>query len=150
MLITDLNTVELHERGPGIRVSFPLQSAVGTASTATVWMELDADGVLPEHTDSAEELLLVLEGEVEATVGDETGPLGEGQIAVVPALVPHGLRNIGGRRARVLGFFSSATNIAVFSEPQGPDRLRVVVVGAPMPLAAPLDEVAVMAASGRP
>jgi hypothetical protein len=50
----------------------------------------------------------------------------------------------------VLGFFSSATNIAVFSEPQGPDRLRVVVVGAPMPLAAPLDEVAVMAASGRP
>jgi quercetin dioxygenase-like cupin family protein len=148
MLVTDLNTVEMFQRREGLRVAFPIHSAAGSASTAAVWMVLDPDGALPEHTDSAEELLLVLEGSVEATVGDESAVLGEGQLAVVPALVPHGLRNVGNGRARVLGFFSSATNVAVFRDSLGPEELRVFVIGAPVPLAAPLDEAALVAAGG--
>jgi quercetin dioxygenase-like cupin family protein len=140
MLVIDLDTTATVERGGGLRVAFPTSSAAGAASTATVWMEFDPEGVLPEHTDSAEELLLAMEGVVEATVDGETRRLEQGQFAVVPALAPHGVRNVGGSRARVLGFFSSATNIAVFSEAFGPERLRVVAIGAPIPLAAPLDE----------
>lgn len=140
MLTVDLDTVELPERGPGIRVAFPITSADGTAAIATVWIELDPGGVLAEHTDSAEELLFVVEGEVEASVGDERCSVRAGQLAVVPSLVPHGLRNLSDRRARILGVFASATNVAVFTEPKGPDGERVFVIGAPLPLMSRLEE----------
>jgi quercetin dioxygenase-like cupin family protein len=134
MLIVDLNVVELPDRGPGLRAAFPISSAEGTAALAIVWMELVPGGMLSEHTDSAEELLFVVEGEVEASVGSEQGTLRAGEAAVVPALVPHGLRNVSGETARVLGVFSSSTNIAVFTEPHCPAGEQVFVIGAPLPL----------------
>jgi quercetin dioxygenase-like cupin family protein len=139
MLIVDLNVVELPDRGPGLRAGFPISSAEGTAALSIVWMELVPGGMLSEHTDSAEELLFVVEGEVEASVGSEQGTLRAGEAAVVPALVPHGLRNVSGETARVLGVFSSSTNIAVFTEPHGPAGEQVFVIGAPMPLMTALE-----------
>lgn len=126
------------DMGPGLRVTFPLHSATGTTDTATVLMELDPGGVLPNHRDSAEELLLVLEGRIVATVGPETATMGEGALAVVPSMVPHGFRNAGPGRARVLGYFSSATVVSTFLEPMGPDASQVFVIGAPFPIALPL------------
>ena len=76
-------------------------------------------------------------GSADATVGGEAGRLEAGDIAVVPALAPHGLRNVGDGTLRVVGFFSSSTNVAVFEEPL-PTGDQVVVVGAPQPMAAPL------------
>jgi quercetin dioxygenase-like cupin family protein len=140
MLTVDLNAAELPDRGPGLRAAFPISSAEGTAALAIVWMELDPGGMLSEHTDSAEELLFVVEGEVEASVGSEQGTLGAGEAAVVPALVPQGLRNVSGKTARVLGVFASSTNIAVFTEPHGPAGEQVFVIGAPMPLMSALQE----------
>ena len=140
MLAVDLDSVDLLARFEGTRVAFPVTSAHGTAALATVWMELAPGGELPEHTDSAEELLLVLDGEVEATVGGESGTLCARELAVVPALAPHGLRNVTDQLARVLGVFASSTNVAVFTEPRGAEALRVFVIGAPLPLAAPLEE----------
>ena len=60
-------------------------------------------------------------------------------LIVVGALAPHGLRNVGDGLLRVVGFFSSSTNVAVFEEPL-PTGDQVVVVGAPQPMAAPLSE----------
>ena len=140
MLTVDLDAVDLPERGPGLRAAFPITSAEGAAAIATVWMELEPGGVLPEHTDSAEELLFVVEGEVEAYVEAERRAVRAGELAVVPSLAPHGLRNLSDRRARILGVFASATNVAVFTEPMGPDGERVFVVGAPLPLMSHLEE----------
>jgi quercetin dioxygenase-like cupin family protein len=140
MLTVDLNAVELPERGSGLRAAFPISSAEGAAALAIVWIELVPGGTLNEHTDSAEELLFVVEGEVEASVGSEQGTLRAGEAAVVPALVPHGLRNVSGETARVLGVFASSTNIAVFTEPNGPAGEQVFVIGAPMPLMSSLEE----------
>jgi uncharacterized cupin superfamily protein len=61
---------------------------------------------LGPHTDSAEEILLLFEGEVEATVGDEQGRVSAGEMAVVPAMVPHALRNVGDETVRVVGGLS--------------------------------------------
>ena len=74
MYTFDLDTFELASAGPGLRVSFPVHSATGTASTATVLFELDPGAELPVHTDSAEELLIIVQGTAEARVGDEVGP----------------------------------------------------------------------------
>jgi quercetin dioxygenase-like cupin family protein len=148
MQAVDLTRLPLHEHFDGLQVTFPVSSATGTAATATatVYMELEPGAELPEHRDSAEEVLVALEGSVEAFVGDEHAVLAEGQLAVVPAMAPHGLRNTSDRRARVLGFFGGATNVATFSAPQEPGGWQVAVVGAPNPLRAPLEEVVTLTA----
>ncbi len=143
MLTVDLDQVELQENataGGPIRVAFPLHSEVGTASTAAVLFELDPGSTLATHRDSAEEILYVLEGEAEAHVGEERGTLRAGELAIVPAMAPHGLRNAGDGTLRVLGTFSSSTVVSTFEEPMGPGGPQVVVIGSPVPMAAPLQE----------
>ena len=56
-----------------VRVNFPFYVGTGTKNTAVVYFELEPGHRLGTHTDSAEEILLILEGAAEATVGDEQG-----------------------------------------------------------------------------
>jgi quercetin dioxygenase-like cupin family protein len=140
MFTFDLDGYELPPMRPGLRVSFPLHSATGTASTATVLFELEPGAELPVHTDSAEELLIVVQGTGEAHVGDEVGQLSRHEVALVPAMAPHGIRNVGDDVLRVLGTFSSSTVVSTFERPFEPGGPRVFVIGAPVRLAAPLEE----------
>lgn len=114
-----------------IRFDFPISSLGGAASTAVVYFELEPGEHTGMHTDSAEEIVLVLSGTAEAIVGDERGELTAGGLGLVPALVPHDVRNIGDETVRVVGFFSSATVVSVFDEPLMPVGRRVV--GTPLP-----------------
>jgi len=108
------------------RFHFPLHAGFGTESTAVVYFEVEPGEYLGRHTDSAEEILLVLEGEGIATVGDEDVEIGPGSLAVVPALAPHSVRAIGNGTLKVVGFFSAAELEHVFDEqvqPIGLSRL---------------------------
>jgi quercetin dioxygenase-like cupin family protein len=136
----DLDDFELAPTGPGLRVSFPLHSATGSASTATVLFELDPGAELPVHTDSAEELLVIVQGTAEARIGDEVGRIAEHEVALVPPMAPHGLRNIGDDVLRVFGTFSSSTVVSTFERPFEPDGPRVFVIGAPVAIAARVEE----------
>jgi quercetin dioxygenase-like cupin family protein len=140
MFTFDLDDFELVPTGPGLRVSFPLHSATGTASTATVLFELDPGAELNVHTDSAEELLIVVQGTAEARVGDGIGRLETHQVALVPPMAPHGLRNIGDDVLRVLGTFSASTVVSTFERPLQEDGPQVLVIGAPVPTASYLEE----------
>lgn len=137
MFTLDIAALEAQEMGGGLSVTFPFSSATGTADTAAVYLVFEPGGALPEHTDSAEEWLLVLEGTVEATVGDETGILEAGQLALVPAIAPHSARNIGDGPARVLGFFGASTNIGHFTDELAPG-VKTLVVGAAPGVALPV------------
>jgi quercetin dioxygenase-like cupin family protein len=139
MLSVSLDDAQLQDYVPGLRAGFPLHSAAGTASTATVLFELDPGGALPAHRDSAEELLLVLQGEADATIGRETARLATGEIAVVPAMELHGVNNVGETTLRILGFFSSSTVIATFDEPLAPGAPQVFAIGGPVEIAVPLE-----------
>lgn len=114
-----------------IRFDFPISSLDGAASTAVVYFELEPGEHTGVHTDSAEETLVILSGRVEATVGDERGELAAGGLGLVPALVPHDVRNVGEETARIVGFFSSSTVVSVFDDPLLPVGKRVV--GTPIP-----------------
>lgn len=114
-----------------IRVDFPISSVAGAASTAVVYFELEPGEHTGMHTDSAEEVVVILSGTAEAIVGDERGVLTEGGLGLVPALVPHDVRNVGEDTVRVVGFFSSSTVVSVFDDPLLPAGTRVV--GTPMP-----------------
>ena len=113
-----------------MRVDFPISSTAGAASSAVVYFELEPGEHTGMHTDSAEEIVLVLSGRAEAIVGDERGELSAGGLGLVPALVPHDVR-IGDETVRVVGFFSSATVVSVFDDALMPAGTRVV--GTPLP-----------------
>ena len=119
-----------------LRVDFPINNSVGSESTAVVYFEIEPGHRLAEHTDSAEELLYVVAGDAEARVGDERGRLTAGDLAVIPAMVPHGVRNVGDTRLKVVGFFSESKIVSTFDEPVQPIGLATLEMGAPAPAAA--------------
>lgn len=127
--IEQLELLEVwYENDPTMRlkVNFPFFLGTGTRSTAVVYFEIEPGHRLGTHTDSAEEILLILEGEAEVSLGDERGRLSAGEMALVPAMVPHGLRNAGDQTVRVVGFFSSNVVVSTFDQPMMPFDQRVV------------------------
>src|SRR5215207_8910708 len=135
MQTSDFNHLELidawYEQDPAmrIRVTFPFYAGTGTESSSVVYFEIDPGHYLGTHTDSAEEIVLILTGTVEASLGEERGSLTAGQAALIPAMVPHGIRNTGNETARCVGFFSAAEVVSTFDQPMMP--LGHQVVGTP-------------------
>jgi quercetin dioxygenase-like cupin family protein len=109
-----------------VRFTFPMNAATGSEDSAVVYFELEPGKRLATHTDSAEEVLYIIAGTAEAEVGDERGQVSAGDLAVIPAMVPHGLRNTGEETVRVVGFFSEARITSTFGEPMQPINATVI------------------------
>ena len=121
MLAVSNNDLELNEvwlsskpENARLRVDFPINNSVGTESTAVVYFEIEPGDYLPTHTDSAEEILYIVQGTGRAHCGDEEGIVRAGDLAVIPELVPHGIANVGEDTLKVVGFFSAAYISSVF------------------------------------
>ena len=108
------------------RFTFPINAATGAEDSAIVYFELEPGKSLAIHTDSAEEILYIVSGTAIAHVGDESARVNAGDLAVVPALAPHGLDNDGDETVRVVGFFSEAEIESVFGEPMQPVNATVI------------------------
>ena len=119
-----------------LRVTFPINKWAGSRDTAVVYFEVEPGNRLAPHTDSAEEILYLISGQAEAQVGDERGRLSAGDLAVIPAMVPHGLVNTGDETLKVVGFFSAAEVVSSFDEPIQPIGAAVLTQGAPAPVSA--------------
>jgi quercetin dioxygenase-like cupin family protein len=117
------------ESDPSIRgaFDFPVHAGTGAASTSVVYFELEAGASGPRHTDSAEEILLVLAGTLEVVVDAERALVSTGGFVVIPAQTPHGFHNVGRTTARAIGFFSSAVVLHIFEEMLLPFRARAFV-----------------------
>jgi quercetin dioxygenase-like cupin family protein len=137
MLTVDLGDVELAEywceADPTLRgaIGLPVHTGTGAASTAVIYFEHEPGEHHGRHTDSAEEVVLVLKGEAEVEAADERRRLRAGAIALVPATVPHDIRNVGETRLRVVGFFSSAAVVSHFDQTLAPFSSSMLTLGAP-------------------
>jgi quercetin dioxygenase-like cupin family protein len=124
MTTVNLNQLELNEfiaqedEQQHCKATFPLIGAHGSRELATVYFEIEPGDNLGMHTDSAEELLIILEGEMEATIGSERSAVSKGSLTLVPKMVPHDLKNTGRTKAKVLGVFGGANNIVATFENQ--------------------------------
>lgn len=118
-----------------LRGYFPLSPGTPNAGDVAaedlmlVCIEIEPGNHLPTHRDSNEELLVVTAGHVTAEIGEERVDLPEGSCAVVPEMVPHGIRNDGAETARVLGFFPNDELTATFEAPLEPFGTNVVTIG---------------------
>lgn len=132
MITSNLNTLDLlecwfeNDQNTRQKAAFPLYKSTGTNNLAVVYFEIEPGNNLGYHTDSAEEIILILEGEAEATVGDELGKLSKGELALIPAMLPHDVKNTGSDTLKVIGFFSSPNVVSTFVEPLMPINQRAV------------------------
>ena len=142
MLHVDTTQLELSEvwweSAPNqrVNVTFPINRFAGSEDSAVVYFEVAPGDRLPLHTDSAEEILYIVSGELEAQLGDERGLVSAGDLVVIPARVPHGAVNSGDETAKVVGFFSESEITSTFDEPIQPLGTAQVVQGATAPVAA--------------
>lgn len=132
-----LDLLEVHiDSDPRGRVSpaFPINRFTGAADTAVVYFEVQPGDHLPTHTDSEEEVLYIVAGEGEAHAGDERGHVRAGDLAVIPAMVPHGIANTGDEPLKVVGFFSGSEIVSEFEEPLQPIGAAKLTQGEPAPV----------------
>jgi quercetin dioxygenase-like cupin family protein len=119
-----------------VRPAFPINKHTGAAGSGVVYFELEPGKRLARHTDSAEEILYIVAGTAEAEAGGEHGTVSAGDLAVIPAMVPHALRNLGDETLKVVGFFADATIVSDFEEPLMPMGVTQMEQGAPQPVPA--------------
>jgi quercetin dioxygenase-like cupin family protein len=104
----------------------------GTRSSAAVYFELDPGMSFGRHRHTAEETIVVMDGEVEVTVGDERRRLSAGALVVAPALTRHDIANVGEGVARCVGVWSSSSVVSLWDRKLQPlDSRRA---GTPIPL----------------
>ncbi len=132
MITSNLNSLRLlecwFENDPNTkqRAAFPLYKSTGTENLSVVYFEIEPGNSLGTHTDNAEEIILILEGSAEATLDNEKGQLNKGELALIPTMVPHNVRNTGSETLKVIGFFSSPNVVSTFVEPLMPINQKVV------------------------
>lgn len=123
--------------GNAVDAAWPVYRDTGSVASAVVYVELQPGMHLATHTDSAEEVLVILDGEIEAIVGDERARVGRGGVVVVPAMVPHGAVNVGEGVARFAGVFGSNTIVSQFDHAFEQTGGSVVGTPPPAPAQAP-------------
>jgi class 3 adenylate cyclase len=63
----------------------------------------NAEFELGTHTDCGEETVIVMEGTVEVTINNRQKRLVQGEMALVPEMEPHNFKNVGSKKAKVMG-----------------------------------------------
>jgi quercetin dioxygenase-like cupin family protein len=123
----DLITTTNDALGHRVNVQFPINKHAGAAESGVVYFEIAPGDRLATHTDSQEEILYIVAGECEAHCGDEVCTLQAGDLAVIPAMVPHGVTKvIGDETLKVVGFFAGSTIVSTFEEPLEPVGERIL------------------------
>jgi len=97
-----------------------LGSGTGARAAGASLLEVDPGCRLPRHTDSAEEVIVVVEGEAEVSVGGELVRASAGDMALVPEQVPHEVRNGGEGLLRFAAVYAAADVVTTYEAPVQP------------------------------
>jgi quercetin dioxygenase-like cupin family protein len=86
-----------------------------------VLLEIEAGCRLERHRDSAEETIVVLDGEAQVEVGEAGSRLPRGGLALIPADVPHDVSNPGPAMLRFVAVYASADVVTRYEREVLPD-----------------------------
>jgi quercetin dioxygenase-like cupin family protein len=133
MTTIDLRNLELLEvwskADPLERVSFafPISADSGATGASLAYAELSPGGAIPPHIDSANEIVLVLEGAVQVEVDGETQTMAPGNLVQITSGSRHRVANTSNGAARIVHFFDQAADTVTFDDPLMP--LDTAVIG---------------------
>jgi quercetin dioxygenase-like cupin family protein len=97
-----------------------LGSGTGARAAGASLLEVDPGCRLPRHTDSAEEVIVVIAGEAEVSVGDERTTAAAGEMALVPEMVAHEVRNAGDAVLRFAAVYAAPDVTTTYEAPVQP------------------------------
>ena len=126
--LSDLELLEVWSKAdPAERVSFTfaVDAASGASGASVAYAELAPGGAIPAHFDSANEVVLVLDGTVEVEFDGGTKSVDPGTLVQIDGGSRHRVGNSGDRVARLLLFFDEAADTVTFDEPLMPFDLTV-------------------------
>jgi quercetin dioxygenase-like cupin family protein len=101
--------------------------AAGAAASSTALLEVDPGCALPRHTDSAEEVVVVVSGEAEVSVEDDRARVRPGGVALVPKDAPHQVRSAGDEPLRFVAVYAGTDVVTRYEDvvqPSGERELR--------------------------
>ena len=98
--------------------------SVGASASGSSLLEVAPGCRLPRHIDTAEETIAVVSGAAEVMVGDELTELGAGGVALVPADVPHEVRNVGAETLRFVAIYAGIDVVTRYEAPVQPSGER--------------------------
>ena len=96
----------------------------GATTTGTSLLEVPEGCRLPRHTDSAEEVAVVIAGTAEIEVAGERARVGAGGVALVPKDLPHEVRNAGEGTLRFMAVYASTDVVTTYDVDVQPDGRR--------------------------
>ena len=91
---------------PGVERAVLVDATQGALSLYISHLEIGPGGRVTTHIHpDSEEAMVIVEGSLEAILGDQVVMLGEGDTVLAPAGVKHGFENRSGATARLLAIF---------------------------------------------
>jgi quercetin dioxygenase-like cupin family protein len=125
-IVDHASAVEIPWR-PGYRRFTLAGKDEGVACSASLSVIEPGAGAPTHFHNSADEVIVVLEGMLEMWIGDERRLVGANHTVALPAGVPHGFVAVGAGPARILAFLPQsgeavATTYLDGGPPQGADR----------------------------
>ena len=96
----------------------------GARASGSSLLEVPRGCALARHTDSAEEVVVVVAGTAELEVDGETQTVGAGAVALVPQEVPHQVRNAGEDLMRFVAVYASTDVVTRYEQPVQPEGRR--------------------------
>ncbi len=108
MTIIDRQQSPPEESFPGIDRWTYVNDPMGADSLTVMELEMSDGSVVPTHTHPTEEAMVILEGELEAVLGDEIVTVTAGQTILAPSGVRHGFVNRSAGPARLMAIFPTA------------------------------------------
>ena len=85
-----------------------VDGSLGAESLSVGDVTVAPGGQVPTHIHPTEEAMVILEGELQAMLGDEVIDVKEGQVVLAPAGVRHGFVNKSSASARIMAIFPTA------------------------------------------
>ena len=108
MPILDKNDANMEELYPGTK-RWPLVDGTnGTESLSVADLTLAPGGTVANHIHPTEEAMVILDGELEAVLGDDVVTVKEGQTVLAPPGVKHGFVNRSDAPARIMAIFPTS------------------------------------------
>ncbi len=102
---------------PGITRTILVDASHGAQSLWVAHLEIEPGARVTTHIHpDTEEVMVIVEGELEAVLGDEVVTLGPGDTVLAPAGVKHGFVNRSGAKAVLLASFPKTSFQRVAAE----------------------------------
>jgi quercetin dioxygenase-like cupin family protein len=106
------------------RTSFGHGPRGGARESGSSLLEIERGRRLPRHVDSAEEAIVATAGKATVSLGEEQDEVTSGDIVLVPAGVPHEVRNTGEESLRFAAVYADTDVVTTYDVEVQPDGSR--------------------------